>query len=67
MEVHNGDKFMFTVLLFEFFGILSYEIFNNLYSGTNIPAVVYMCFMIITLRVSGGHLNPAVTTGVYIE
>ena len=67
MEVHNGDKFMFTVLLFEFFGILSYEIFNNLYSGTNIPAFVYMWFMIITLRVSGGHLNPAVTTGVYIE
>ena len=67
MEVHNGDKFMLTVLAFEFLGILSYEIFNNLYSGTNVPAFVYMCFMIITLRVSGGHLNPAVTTGVYIE
>jgi glycerol uptake facilitator-like aquaporin len=67
MEVHNGDKFMITVLLFEFFGILSYEIFNNLYSGSNIPAFVYMLFMIVTLRVSGGHLNPSVTVGVYIE
>jgi glycerol uptake facilitator-like aquaporin len=30
-------------------------------------ALVYMTFMMITLRISGGHLNPAVTVGVYIE
>jgi glycerol uptake facilitator-like aquaporin len=67
MEVHNGDKFMSSVLLVEFLGILCYEICNNLYDGHNQPALVYMCFMMICLRISGGHLNPAVTTGVYME
>ena len=67
MEVQNGDKFILIVCLVEFLGIFCYEIVNNLFDGNNYPALVYMTFMIICLRISGGHLNPAVTTGVYIE
>jgi|DEB19_MinimDraft_2_1074335.scaffolds.fasta_scaffold124373_1 hypothetical protein len=67
MEVKNGDKFILIVCLVEFMGIFCYEICNNLYSGSNYPCLVYMTFMIICFRFSGGHLNPAVTIGVYIE
>jgi len=67
MEVKNGDKFILVVCLVEFFGILCYEICNNLYSGSNYPCFVYMTFMIICMPITGGHLNPAVTIGVYIE
>ena len=67
MEVHNGEKYMVIVCLVEFLGIFCYELCNNLYDGSNWPALVYMTFMIICYRISGGHLNPAVTLGVYIE
>jgi len=58
---------MWIVLLVEFLGIMCYEICYNFDDGTNHPGLVYMCFMMICLRISGGHLNPAVTLGVYME
>jgi len=69
MEVLNGDKNKFAVLITEFFGTLFFSLAFNLQGneGTVMMPLVLYSLIIITGDISGGHMNPAVTVGVYIE
>lgn len=67
MEVPNGDKFMIATIMVEFIGIMGYSLAVNLDDGTHVVALLLFTMMICTQGISGGHLNPAITLGVYIE
>ena len=67
MEIPNGNKFMIAAVIMEFFGIAGYSLAVNMNSGTNIVALVMFIMMINTQSISGGHLNPSLTLGVYLE
>jgi glycerol uptake facilitator-like aquaporin len=67
MEVPNGDKFIMVVVLTEFFACIPYSLSNNLGDGTYSPAFTYFVMSTIVGGITGAHLNPAVTMGVYIE
>lgn len=67
MEVPNGDQFKIVTVLVEFFGIIGYALAVNMDDGTHIVALLLFTMMVCTQGISGGHLNPAVTLGVYIE
>ena len=67
MEVKNGDKFTKTVLLAEFLGTCGLMLVYNMSDGSTAPAFTLYIMMMLTLGISGGHLNPAVTLGVFIE
>ena len=68
MEVKNGHPFYMHVLLAEFLGtaglMLGYNMNNE---GSVITALTLYCMIMLTCRISGGHINPAVTLGVFIE
>ena len=67
MEVKNGLAFKKTVLLAEFLGAAGISLALNMSDGSvTIPIVFYVMTM-LTGGLSGGHLNPAITLGVYIE
>ena len=67
MEVPNGDKFRIAVVFTEFFGIMGLSLAQNLDDGSHIVGLLLFTMMICTQGISGGHLNPALTLGVYIE
>lgn len=67
MEVPNGDKFMIATVIIEFFGIMGYSLAVNLNDGTHVVALVMFAMILCTQGVSGGHINPTLTIGVYIE
>ena len=67
MEVKNGLPFKKTVFLAEFLGAAGISLALNMSDGSvTIPIVFYVMTM-LTGGLSGGHLNPAITLGVYIE
>jgi glycerol uptake facilitator-like aquaporin len=68
MEVPNGNKYMIATVFFEFLGIIGYSLAVNMNDGNHIivPLVMFTC-IVCTMNISGGHLNPALTLGVYIE
>ena len=51
----------------EFFGVVGYALAVNMNSGTNVVALVMFIMIINTQSISGGHLNPCLTLGVYLE
>lgn len=67
MEIPNGNKFMIAAVFMEFFGVIGYSLAVNMNGGTNIVALVLFVMIINTQSISGGHLNPALTLGVYLE
>lgn len=67
MEVQNGKKFLLKVLLAEFLGTCGLMLGYNMSDGSSIIALTYYLMVLLTIRISGGHVNPAVTLGVYIE
>jgi glycerol uptake facilitator-like aquaporin len=67
MEVPNGDKFLIAVIMSEFLACIPYMLSYNLNDGTYEPCLIFFLLFTVTANISGGHLNPAVTLGVYIE
>ena len=67
MEVKNGNVFVKTVMFAEFLGTCGVMMMVNLSNDTAIKALVFYVMIMLTGPYSGGHLNPAVTFGVYIE
>jgi len=67
MEIPNGNKFMIAAVIMEFFGIIGYSLAVNMNDGYSIIAIVMFVMIINTQSISGGHLNPSLTLGVYLE
>ena len=67
MEVKNGESFYKSVMFAEFIGTAGLMLGYNMNDGSVITALTLYCMILLTFHISGGHLNPAVTLGVYIE
>ena len=67
MEVKNGLSFVKTVLLAEALGTCGLSLALNMSDGSVTIAIVLYVMMMLTGGLSGGHINPASTLGVYIE
>ena len=67
MEVKNGHDFLLKVMLAELLGTCGFMLGYNMDDGSNVTAFTYYIMVLLTIGISGGHLNPAVTLGVYIE
>lgn len=67
MEVVNGDSFIIAVISTEFFGMAMLELGYNLSNHAGWTPFLYFVLIAITAKISGGHLNPAITLAVYIE
>ena len=67
MEKRYGDKFILPVVATEFAGTCLLVLAANLAgSDTLVVALTYFALIVCCYEVSGGHLNPAVSVGVYI-
>jgi glycerol uptake facilitator-like aquaporin len=67
MEIPNGNKFMIAAVIMEFFGTIGYSLAVNMNDGTSVVAFVMFVMIVSTQSISGGHLNPTLTLGVYLE
>lgn len=67
MEHENGDQFMVAVIVTEFFGCIGYTLSYNLQANIDLIPLVLFSMVILTQKISGGYINPAVTFGVYLE
>ena len=67
MEIPNGNKFMIAAVIMEFFGVIGYSLAVNMNNGTNVVALGMFIMIVSTQSISGGHLNPTLTLGVYLE
>ena len=67
MEVKNGDRFMVAAVLAEFVAIIGYSLAVNMNDGTHVVPLVMFTMICCSMGISGGHINPALTLGVYIE
>ena len=67
MEVKNGSVFVKTVMFVEFLGTCGLMMMVNLSDEKAFKVLGVYLMLILTAQISGGHLNPAVTIGVYIK
>jgi len=67
MEKPHGDKFILPVLLTELFGTMFLMLAVNLAGSDDLVAsLAFFAIIVCSYEVSGGHLNPAISVGVYI-
>lgn len=67
MEKQYGDKFILPVLLTELVGTCLLMLAVNLAGDdTLVVSLTYFALIVCCYEVSGGHLNPAISIGVYI-
>ena len=68
MEIEGGSSHKLVVCIYEFLGtaMLSYAVLMSTGNALAISMVVF-CLILITGPISGAHLNPAVSIGVFIE
>ena len=58
---------MMAAIITEFFGCICLMTVVNVADDFIVPALMYFVMTIAMGRISGGHLNPGVSFGVYIE
>lgn len=57
---------MMGAMVFEFFGTLGYMLAFNITANIDLLPFVLFSMIVCVFKVSGGHLNPALSLGVYI-
>jgi len=67
MEVPGGSRFMMAAIIIEFFGSMGLMICVNIKMAWYAPALFYFMFYLMMGRISGGHINPAISLGVYTQ
>jgi len=72
MDKANSQAILLPVCICEFFGTMLFEFAYNVNTNKegDAPIALAMCLtgiIVLTLNISGGHLNPAVTVAVFIE
>jgi hypothetical protein len=67
MELIHGEQFMISAIVSEFFGTMGYMLAFNMTDEIDLIPLVLFSMVVLTMKISGGHMNPAVTLGVYIE
>jgi Major intrinsic protein len=67
MENKNGENFMIATIIAEFFAVMGYALAFNLMIDYTLMPLVLFSMVVVTQKISGGHVNPAVTFGVYLE
>ena len=58
---------MMAAIITEFFGCILLMTVVNVADDFIVPALMYFAMTVVLGRISGGHLNPSVSLGVYIE
>ena len=67
MEVPGGSRFLGPAIIIEFFGTMGLMICVNIQSAWYATALFYFGFYLMLGRISGGHINPAISVGVYTQ
>ena len=58
---------MVAAIFSEFFGTIGYMLALNITPSIDLVPLVLFSMLIVTSKVSGGHLNPCITFAVYFE
>jgi len=58
---------MGAAIIIEFFGTMGLMICVNIKQAWYAPALFYFMFYLMLGRISGGHINPAISVGVYTQ
>ena len=68
MEIEGGSSHKLVVCVYEFLGtaMLSYALLMSTGDAIAVSMVVF-CLILILGPISGAHMNPAVSIGVFIE
>ena len=66
MDVPNGKDFPMHVLAAECLGTMFFALSVNMNNGTHIIGLAHAICILLVYEISGGHLNPAVSVGVFI-
>ena len=68
MDKANSQAIIMPVLITEFFATMLFEFSYNINEGAApiALALTLTAIIVMTQNISGGHLNPAVSIGVYI-
>ena len=67
MERPSHDKFFLAILLTELVGTMLLMLAANLAGDDKfVEPLAFFALIVCCYEVSGGHLNPAITTGVFI-
>lgn len=68
MEKPNGEKFFLPVILTEMFGAMLLMLAYNLQGADTFTVpLAFFALIVCCWELSGGHLNPSISLGVYIS
>ena len=67
MDVKSGSSYPLSVALGEMVGTMFFSMIVNLARDPYTIGLGHAVCILMTYEISGGHLNPAVSIGVYIK
>ena len=66
MDVKNGSSFPLSVALGEMVGTMFFTLIVNMAKDPYTIGLGHAACILMTYEISGGHLNPAVSIGVFV-